>query len=166
MGFFEKAKEYIKDAFEKYGDVANPGGFVGRPEEPKKEGTAPAADVKEPKKKKGRMTLEEQQVALNKELEASVLNDMFHPIDPYADPEGYKAKLKKDGELMDKLQDLSARKEKRARIEARKEEVRKLYATYGANPGGMIEKPIETAEPKKAEPNAAVIAAQRNAASR
>lgn len=109
MGFFEKAKKYIKEAFEKYGDVANPGGFVGRSEAPKND--APKAEApKDAEKKPG----------------------------------------VKDRILAFKNKYL--------------EEAKKLYATYGANPGGMIEKPMEKTEEKKAEPKdvaAKVIAAKK-----
>jgi len=164
MGFFEKAKKYVKEAFEKYGDVANPGGFVGRSEEPKNEGTTSAADVKETKKKK--LTLEEEQMALNQEFIQKAMGDIFHPINRWEDPEGYKASLNKSEELQKRQMDLNARKEKKARIEARKEEVRKLFATYGANPGGMIEKPMEMTEAKKVEPKIDLIAAQKRNNSR
>ena len=44
------------------------------------------------------------------------------------------------------------------------EEAKNLYATYGANPGGMIEKPVEKtekAEPKKKDAIATAVAAQK-----
>ena len=44
------------------------------------------------------------------------------------------------------------------------DEAKNLYATYGANPGGMIEKPVEKtekAEPKKKDAVTAAIAAQK-----
>jgi len=113
MGFFEKAKKYIKEAFEKYGDVANPGGFVGRPTEP--------AEAK-------------------------------------AEPE--KADTAK-ADLAEKLRGVKKEEKKPSMFE----EAKKLYAIYGANPGGMIEKPMKETEAKKAEPKdgvtAKVIAAQK-----
>ncbi|MBO4519852.1 MAG: hypothetical protein J5787_01455 [Alphaproteobacteria bacterium] len=109
MGFFEKAKNYIKEAFEKYGDVANPGGFVGRPEAPKNE--APKAEA--PKNAEKKSTVKDKILAFKNKYLAEAKN---------------------------------------------------LYATYGANPGGMIEKPMEKTEEKKAEKDnvtAQAIAAQK-----
>jgi len=112
MGFWEKAKNYVKDAFEKYGDVANPGGFVGRPAEPAE------AKKAEPEK-----------------------------VDP--------AKA----ELAEKLRGVKKEEKKSSYMD----EVKEMYGRFGANPGGMIEKPMEKAEPpKKAEKAvAAAVAAQK-----
>ena len=107
MGFWEKAKNYVKDAFEKYGDVANPGGFVGRP-------TEPEAKKAEPEK-----------------------------VDP--------AKA----ELAEKLRGVKKEEKKSSYMD----EVKEMYGRFGANPGGMIEKPVEKADAKAAA--AAAIAAQK-----
>ena len=108
MGFWEKAKKYVKDAFEKYGDVANPGGFVGRPAEP--------AEAKK------------------------------------AEPEVDQAKA----DLAEKLRGVKKEEKKSSYMD----EVKEMYGRFGANPGGMIEKPVEKAEPaKKADAKAATAAA-------
>ena len=62
-------------------------------------------------------------------------------------------------DLAEKLRGVKKEEKKPSMLE----EARKLYATYGANPGGMIEKPMT--EAKKAEPKdnmaAKVMAAQK-----